>query len=407
MAFDPNAQGKWEGRFQFNGARKKSLLCYYTEGNVEPASKKEAKEAYEKFCGAVRSGKAFVTRVDPNMTVAQYVQWYRESYWDLGNKDGRPRTGDGDVAVMNVIAGHFGTKPITVFEHGPTFTLFYRWLLTDPIKVKKTVGGELQWVSTGKRRKAKTVAEYTKRLRHMVKEAKRAGVILINPFADDDALMGPITVKSKGRKRGVTADEIARLYAACDKELVDDPSNYQRVRDARQLMKERLDVTCELGLRREEMQYLQLEDVDYDEWMLTIHQYKEIDGEETRTSKSEQRMVPVADVLRPLFKRKREAFGLKKKAFLFGMNGAYTESFDSAWEAIKLDAGLDDATLKKKRQMNLTWHDIRGEAGTRMRRRGADGETIAKILGNTKEVFHAHYEGETLDLMRKAVGGSK
>lgn len=407
MGFDKLPDGKYYGRKFANGAQKGSLLCYFTEGQVEPKTRKEAQVAFENFCGAVRTGKAWLPEhPDAGMTIDQFVGYYERTFWAE-----EERTGNGDTPIFNAVKTHFHGKPLVLFESPITFTLFARWLASEPIKVRKRVKGhkDLVWVSTGKKRSKKTLGEYAKRVRHMVYIAKRDQLIKENPFTDDNRLMGK-TVKSKGRKRGVTEQELAALYTACATIPKDtDPSNIACVTTARRLMKERLDFTVELGPRRKEMQLLQMENIDFEEWTLTFEAEKviEINGVKTRVrgnKKAETRIAPIPAVLRPLFLRKRQEFGLKREAFVFGIDGKHTTEFDSAWAAIKKDAHLDDATLIARKKMVLQWRDLRGEAGTRMRRRGADQATIAKVLGNSKEVFNEHYEGETLDLMRKAVG---
>lgn len=407
MGIERLPDGQWYGKKMVNGKRKGSLLHHYTEDKTEPRTRAEAQVAFENFCGAVRTGKAFMPEnIDKKISVAQFVQYYKDTYWAK-----KERTGNGDISIMNKVAKHFGDKPIAVFSLPATFTTFNKALATEFITVRKKVDGKLVSVSTGKKRSAKTLGEYAKRVKHMAEKAYAGDFIENNPFLKDPDLMADV-VASKGRKRGVTEDELKALYKACavkpagDGQL--DEANHKRMVASRQLMKDRLDVTVKLGLRRKEMQYLQLEDVDYDNWTITIHARKTftIDGQEvdTRTSKSvETREIPI-DTLKPLFLRKREEFGLRKKAFLFGVDGVHTTEFDTAWASLKRDAGLDDVTLTRRKKVVLHWHDLRGEAGTRMLENGADPIVIAEFLGHSKEVFAKHYKRNTLELMRKAVG---
>jgi integrase len=392
--FYQNAQGKWEGRFQWKGSRKKQLLLYYN-GMVEPKNKAEARECCERFCGAVRRGETYLPpTVDKNLTVEQFVEYYRRTYWAE-----KVRTGYGDISVMKVVARHFAGEPISVFAHAATWTMFKSWLATTPIEAYRRCRNKPTWVTLpNKLRSAKTISYYIKRIKHMVEIAYADDFITANPFLKKPHLMGGI-VQSEPRRRGVTVEEEKALYAALD---LSSP--------AQRALKERMDVTFELGLRRQEMQYLQLEDIDFDKWTMTIHQYKMLDGKKVHTGKTKTRTIPIESAkLRTLFLKKREQFSFttKGKAFVFGLDGEYTAVFTGTFDRLKQRANLDDATLRKQGKMTLHWHDIRGEAGTRLRRSGADPATIAKILGHSRAMFLEVYESDTIDLMRAAFRGTK
>jgi integrase len=395
MGARKHPNGKWYDQFQYNKKRISSLLCEWTADRHEPRNKKEADEASENFRAAVRNRTAFLPRnVGRDMSIAQFVEYYKENYWNQ-----EQRTSTGDLAVMNVIKTYFDQKPLSAFEDPTTFIQFRNWLQSTPITVNKRFKDGSSWrfeqTPTKKLRSKATIRYYRVRLRHMVSFAKAFNLIEKDPFIDDKVLhfMGK-TVKAKGRRRGVNETEIAALYAACGQlPLVGD------------LMKERLDVALALGMRRGEMLHIQLEDVDYDNWTLNVPGHKMLDGKTlTRNTKNgEDRIIPIPTRLQDLFKRKRRTFGLNKKAFLLGIDGERITNFTGAWKRLKKHAKLDDATLTRRNQMVLHWHDLRGEAGTQMRRRGYDRELIARILGNTPDVFGDNYEGQLLDLMRKAV----
>lgn len=380
------------GEFQFNRVRTSTMLRDYND-HAEPKTQKDAVAAFERFKEAVRNGKAHLpVTIDPSMTVPQFVDYYRTNYWTQ-----KERSGDGDVAVMNVVARYFDKKPLALWNNLPTFIQFFHWLRTTPkdITLRHKVNGV--WTVTRKPskklRSAKTISDYRMRVVHMVFYAKLHGLLKENPLADEaKAKALGESVSSEGRHRGVTEKELAALLLHAD-----------------EAMTERLDVAVTLGPRRGEMQRAQLQDINFDTWTWTFPGYKLVNGERTRNTKNgKDRTIPIPPSLQLMFKAKRSLFD--PNAFLFGAEGVYVANFKKAWSTLKRNAKLDDARFLAKGQLALHWHDLRGEAATRLLDLGVAPATVADICGNTVEVLLAHYKGDLMKSMRKAtdlIGAAK
>lgn len=358
--------------------------------NKEPADKKEAAAAFDKFKTDCRNGTIGVDKtLNSGMTVADFVIQYLERYMD---RKGRTS----DRSTIRIIGAYFGKKPMAVFERHTTFQEFKSYLQDTPISIvkvsKKDGVKKVEWIKGTKKRQPATINRFLKRCQHMCNFAVANQIIEKNPFLGDHFtdLIG-YEEEPEGRQRGVTEDELDRLFANASTELT-----------------ERLNIALLFGVRRGEMQRAQLEDIDYTEWLWTIPGSKIVDGETVRNTKNgKSRVVPIpSDVkIRALFTEKRKLFN--RKAFLFGENGRYVASFNGGWMHLKDVAGLSDEKLKKAGKVGLHWHDIRGEAATRMLRNGYSAELVADIVGNTPAVLRKHYKGDLLAAMRTALTGTR
>lgn len=412
MGFGPHpSTGKWYGRYKANAAtpRFRSNLAVFNveHGQREPLTRKEAQAAFEHMCAQVRSGEAFAPKdASRAMTVEAYVAYYRENHFDT-----KDHFGEGDKAIFNVVARHFGSKPLLTWNNPHTFVQFHKFLRTSPIDItirRKNAAGE--WIIERKPSKrlrtAKTIKDYKIRLAHMVKKAVTWKLLDTNPFEDDDDLMGTYT-KGKGRCRGVTEAEEEALFAACDK-----------LPEQGDAMRERLTLKLFYGVRRKTMQQTQLKDIDFKNWVWKMPAFKHIDGKKKidgnavphtvqHTKDGQDHEIPiVTEDIRKIFLAKRKLFD--PDSFLFGENGRYVKSFKTAWATLKTHAKLDDVALRKKGRTTLHWHDLRGEAGTRLLRAGVPPAIVAEILCNTVEVLMANYKGDLMDAMRQAlVKGAK
>jgi integrase len=387
--------GRSYGRFMYKGKRNDGHpLSEFTDHRGEPKNADEKAQAYDRFKEAVRTGKLYQPRnVDASMSVAQFVDHYVTTYWN-----DQERTSKGDVAMLSVIKEYFGTRPLSSWNDANTFTQFRNWLRDTPIPItrrlkdKKTGEFTIKQTPSKRFRAPSTLDHYRMRLSHMCAFAAAYDLVDKNVFLGDKIKrFMPKLAATEGRRRGVTSEEEKALYKACDQLAFEGEA-----------MRERLEFALMLGPRRGEMQRIQLEDIDFDTWELTFPGYKTFGKKRVRnTKKGQTRIVPIPESLRPLLKGKRSLF--KPTAFVFGNNGVYVESFRKAWDNVLRHAKLDDATLKKHGRMDLHWHDLRGEAGTRMLRKGHSAEVVAEILGNTPDVLRKHYKGDLMTAMRKAV----
>lgn len=380
--------GPWYGEFMAEGRRKGSLLCKWTDTQMEPKNAKEATIAFEAFKGAVRSGSAFLKKpIGRKMSVAQFVEYYIANYWNE-----EVRTANGAMGVMNIIKEYFGAQPLSVLGEASALVEFKTWLKKTPIdtfkRTKDSAGAWQMEKSPSKRMRTNgTITAYRARLCHMCSYAKAFDLIEANPFLDDKIKKFWTVGDKVGRKRGVSVAEEKALFA-----------------HASSRMTERIEVGITLGPRLGEMLRAQLEEIDFKDWTWTFPGFKTLNGKKVRNTKTgKDRTVPIPVSLQPLFTKKRTLFS--PKAFLFGRDGKQVKSVKHPWEVIKERAKLDDLTLEKAGKPALHWHDLRGEAGTRMLRKGFSAEIVAEILGNTPEVLRANYQGDLLDAMRRAVNG--
>lgn len=379
-------QGKYYGRFSYNKVRYPGYaLAEFTPDKTEPKNKRDAQAAFETFCGECRTGKIEERKklrdqpLHAGMTVDEFITWYKADY-----VVGKKLTHD---SCIDIIGKYFAGKPLALWNDAITFRTFKTWLMDQPIMITKVTKAGIVQVPSARKRSPNTWNHYYARLRHMARRAKSFKFISEFPFADDKdtEVIGREEI-GEGRKRGVTMAERQAIYAVC--------TNAD--------MKDRWDVTIGLGCRRGEMLNAQLEDVNFEQKTLTFPGFKIIDGESRRNTKTgKTRTVPI-DHLMDLFERKRKAarstewpYKVNDKYFLFGKEGVRIATFNTTWNKMLADAGLANVDLR--------WHDLRGERGTELLRAGVSDTIVAEFLGNTPAVLRKSYQGDLLNAMRQAV----
>ena len=102
-------------------------------------------------------------------------------------------------------------------------------------------------------------------------------------------------------------------------------------------------------------------------------------------------------------------------AFVFGSaDGAFQDSFKTAWESLLLLAHGHDTTRakpgarvdrEKLGQIDLHWHDLRHEGACRLLADGVDLRTIQLMLGHSDIKTTQRYLNITDEEVRKALTG--
>jgi integrase len=183
----------------------------------------------------------------------------------------------------------------------------------------------------------------------------------------------PLPAAPPPRDRWLTSTEIDRLLALAEK----------RRRDPKRLS--RVERFCWIALeapaRRRSIERLSWPQVDLERGIIDFRT-----PGRTQTSKR-QVPVPISDRLLPVLQRAREE--RQNDLWVLDCSGSVRKAF----EALAKAAGLEDVTP----------HDLRRTAATRMAQAGVPLAMIAAILGNTVAVVERTYAHWQADALRQAV----
>jgi len=140
------------------------------------------------------------------------------------------------------------------------------------------------------------------------------------------------------------------------------------------------------GLRRAEICYLQWQDVDLEDYRLSV-----IDREGARTKTRRSRTIALRRETAEIFAKLAPD---RVNEFVFVNPGAYYWSVSVWFEQLVRAAGLDPCTL----------HDLRKTCNTIMQDAGVSQEAAMQVLGHTSaQVNRDHYTGILVEQQRKAI----
>jgi integrase len=207
-----------------------------------------------------------------------------------------------------------------------------------------------------RQRSSADINHHLRRLRRLFNVAVEQGWISENPFRRGPALI--IESIETGRTRILTAEEEARLLAACDR--------------FRQHLRPRIIFAVETGLRRGEIGTLLWSSVNIEKRFLRVESLN------SKTMRS--RLVPLSDrsirVLEGLWRNSARS----ERAQVFG-----SSDFKKAFAGACAEAGLED----------IHFHDLRHTAITRMLEAGISPPLVMKIAGHSQMKTFMRYVNQT------------
>ena len=245
-----------------------------------------------------------------------------------------------------------------------------------------------------------TVNRYLAQLRHMTNWAIGRGLISRSPFYN--RLRNPSGVKllkgeNQRTRRLRDKEEEALLGAAdqlCEKHIVADPATAK-------VMRARIEIAIDLGLRRGEMLKIQNKDID---WRATPDPILTIRPANAK-SRRQRRIALVSPRVRVWLESRRAVGGSDGHPY-GDVKGGLIEDFRAEWDAVLRLAGITDPS--KRIDGDLHWHDLRRECGSRLAERGVDVLKVKELMGHASITTTQRYFATTTeavgDSMRKAMG---
>lgn len=415
---DKDGVERYYGNFCFNRKRHNGFPLERWNNGKQPATRKEAQGALERFREAVRNGEPLDggAALDGHMAFSDFIEYYKTHYVAERRKVGKMRGNMDDSMFTQLGRDPIAKMSLLDLQKPAPFVQLLGRLRSAPITMtftKKT--GVTKTVTLKRKKRPATIDKFITRLKHMMAFAKASDFIEKNPFEHDPTGLLKKRRAAQGRKRRISAAEEKALRA----HILDDS-----------LMEARIDVALTTGMRRAELQGLQFKHLDIAASKIhidgTVVQTDDEGYEEEvgHTKSGKSRAIPLNKATLAIFAARRDAivtfvFGKSvafkpadreaqlRDLYIFGDDfGHHVTSFKKAWNSLKDRAGLDDATLKAAGKMSLHWHDLRGEACTRMLERpGANPVAVMNIMGHSDlKITLGHYQGEMEAAMRQAVG---
>ena len=244
-----------------------------------------------------------------------------------------------------------------------------------------------------------TVNRYLSQLRHMINWAIGRGYMSRSPFYHK--LTNPAGVRLlKGenqRNRRLKDGEEAALLEAADRLYQGNRVDHEYVA---RVMRARIEVALDFGLRRGEMLKIRNRDINWHEKpdpILTI------EWGNAKSRKSRKIALVSPRVVNWL--QSRRAVGGADGHPYGDERGGPSKDFRAAWLTV---LELAEITVPRKVDGDLNWHDLRHECGSRLAERGVDVRKVQELLGHanittTQRYFNTstHAIGQA---MKKAMG---
>ena len=220
-----------------------------------------------------------------------------------------------------------------------------------------------------------TVNRYLAQLRHMINWAIDRGLMDKSPFLGSGRGIRMLK-ENNHRYRRLQRDEENRLLrAACDP-----------------LMKARIIVALDTGMRRGEMLLIQNKHVLWPERLIRIVAPNAKSRNERRIPIATQRLTHVLE---------QRAF-LGQQAYIVGdAFGERQRDFRFAWAKVLAGAGITDKG--KGIDGDLHWHDLRHECGSRLAERGVPLHEIQYLMGHASLITTQRYLNATVESLKESV----
>jgi integrase len=370
----PKCAHSWYLNFKPRGGKPYRLsLDVEHEKHVE--TKADAEALADRIRGEIRAGtfvraadrrKANVRSADISTPEAITVAAFSTKYLDNKVKPSGKKTWENDAYMLTQLAAFtmsdgtkFGDKALGAVT-ADDLDAFYSHL--------RAIG-----------RAASTRNQYVQVIKASFKWAVKKGYLTRNPISDDSTL-----------KRTKIAQRSRRLVA----DVLDKDGNVKEPGEERRLLAVagvRLQwliiAALELGARRGELLSLQWADVDRERRLVRIRAENAKDGED--------RTLPISDRLAGVLEMaKTDPAGKEypSTAYVFGEVGLKTANTKRAWETAVLKAyghkpewtkgTLSAASRAHLKAINLHFHDLRHEAGSRWQEAGWSLLAVRDMLGH-------------------------
>jgi integrase len=350
----PRCKHPWWLSFSKHGKRYRMKADDFAKKPVP--SKAEAGEIWlPKFIAEIREGRdpASVEATPAEMTVGEFVPFYIERHCEAEglNMDSLRNR-------LAVIARRFGAEPLRALQ--------------DPEPIE-----ELKADLLGRGRAPATVNRYLAQLRHMINWAIDRGLMDKTPFLGRSRGIRMLR-ENNHRHRRLQGDEEAKLLAAA---AAADP-----------LMRARLIVALDTGMRRGEMLLVQNKDVLWPERLIRVLAPNTKSRKERKIPISTQRLSKVLE---------QRAF-LGPDAYIVGGEfGEPQQDFRGAWLKVMAGAGITDTG--KGVDGGLHWHDLRHECGSRLAERGVPLHEIQYLMGHASLTTTQRYLNATVESLKESV----
>lgn len=348
-------------------------------GTIPVTSKEECKKVWEaQFLSEIAQGKdprqADVPK--PSLTVAKFIEDYIKRHCEAQHLNM-----DSLKQRLGRIAARFGDRPLTDLEQPNVVGDFKAELMASGIAVG-------------------TVNRYLAQLRHMTNWAIGHGYLSRSPFYNRHRNATGVTLL-KGenpRTRRLYEGEEEALLAAADqlfeKRRVLEPATAK-------VMRARIEIAIDVGLRRGEMLKLRNSDID---WRATSDPILTIRPANAKTRR-QRRIAIVSPRVRAWLESRRAVGGAEGHPY-GDAAGGQVDRFEHEWKAVLQLAGIRDKAAKI--DGDLHWHDLRRECASRFAEKGVDVLKVKELLGHATIVTTQRYFATSIEAvgeaMRKAMG---
>jgi integrase len=280
---------------------------------------------------------------------------------------------------LNRIKANLGARPIRDLE--------------NPLTIE-------DFAASLKGRAVATVNRYLALLRHMIGWGIGRGFLTSSPFYNKVANPNGVRLR-KGeaqRKRRLHGGEEEALLGATDSLWQQNKVDHEYVA---RVMRARIEMAIDFGLRKGELRKIRNGDVNWqagDAPILTIRAMN-------AKSKKERRIAIVSPRVVLWLRARRLVGGAEGHPYGDEM-GRQVTSFEKAWQTIRQTVHTEFSN--EGYGVDLHWHDLRHECGSRLSDSGVDGRRIQELLGHSTLVTTQRYLNTDVisvgTAMKKAMG---
>lgn len=358
----PKCPHQWHFNFKWDGRAHRFSLDRYLRRRL--TSKSEARKEADRLRTEIRAGRLGAKPVAEILTVKQLFEQYRKDY--LATKRAASLHNDTyQIASINRTPVELPTGEVRAFGD---------WLISDltPLAIERLHAARsektvVKAIGRGSRRSGGriTANRNLSLLRAMLNWAVRSRLIKETPFKYGTETVIRLPSETPRRRR-LEADEAERLLKACPPRL-------------RAMVEAALETGCRLG----ELFSLQW-------WQVRFTPRPELVLPAAKTKTRRDRVVPISTRLKAILEvRRHDPAGveLPATAYVFGNDiGGRAASIKTAWRFACERANLVD----------LHFHDLRREAGSRWLEGGVPLQTVRDWLGHTNVAQTSTYLASTM-----------
>jgi integrase len=342
-------------------------------------SKQEAQKVWEPlFLAEVIAGR------DPRrsrqetavVTVSDFIDIYTKRHCEAERLNM-----DSHKQRIGRVRRQFGTLPLAALERPNAIELFKAELIENELENS-------------------TINRYLATLRHMINWAIGREYLTRSPFYHK--LRNPTGIRllrgENQRSRRLQEGEEEKLLDAADQLFRRNRVDHQYVA---RVMRARLEMALDFGLRRGEMLKIKNRDVD---WRATPDPVLTIQWGNAK-SRRQRRIALVSPRVVTWLASRRAVGGVDGHPYGDEFGG-YAKDLRDAWLSLLEIAGVTD--VKAGIDGDLHWHDLRHECGSRLAERGMDVRKVQELLGHASLATTQRYFNTSVQAvgaaMKKAMG---